>query len=145
LSLTSSIVTRRRGQGVQGVWRVPPSLSLLPPMGKGSKEVRVQMAIKVLIERTVKKGYEEAVWEMLRQLRSEAVRQRGYLYGETWRAVDNPRLYMVLSVWASKEHWDRWVLDEFRQKMEERINRMLVRPSKVRVFEETTGLPVVAS
>ena len=41
------------------------------------------MAIKVLIERTVKAGREGLVWDVLRDLRGEAVRQRGYLYGET--------------------------------------------------------------
>ena len=50
------------------------------------------MAIKVLIERTVKAGREELVWDILRDLRGEAVRQRGYLYGETWRSLDNPRV-----------------------------------------------------
>ena len=50
-----------------------------------------RLAVKVFIERYVKAGCEEAVWEMLRDLRSQAVLQRGYLYGETWRSLDNPR------------------------------------------------------
>ena len=50
------------------------------------------MAIKVLIERKIQAGHEDLVWNMLRKLRSEAVRQKGYLYGETWRSLDNPRI-----------------------------------------------------
>ena len=46
------------------------------------------MAVKVFIERRVKAGYEDSVWALLRDLRSQAVRQRGYLYGETWRSLD---------------------------------------------------------
>ena len=41
------------------------------------------MGVKVVLERTVKAGYENTVWEKLRDLRSQAVRQRGYMYGET--------------------------------------------------------------
>ena len=43
------------------------------------------MAVKVLIERYVKAGKEKAVQLLLSDLRSQAVRQKGYMYGETWR------------------------------------------------------------
>jgi heme-degrading monooxygenase HmoA len=99
------------------------------------------LAIKVIIERQVKAGYEELVWGMVRDLRSQAVRQRGYLYGETWRSMDNPRVFLVISTWGRREYWDRWVNDEFRRKVEERIKPLLRRPSTVRIFEETTTLP----
>ena len=39
------------------------------------------MGVKVVLERTVKAGYENIVWEKLRDLRSQAVRQWGYMYG----------------------------------------------------------------
>ena len=61
------------------------------------------MAIKVLIERRVKAGHEDLVWEMLRDLRGQAVRQKGYLYGETWRSLDNPRIFLVSSTWGRRE------------------------------------------
>ena len=101
------------------------------------------MAVKVLIERWVKTGYEHAVWERLRDLRSQAVRQRGYLYGETWRSLDNPTIFMVVSVWGSREHWESWANDEFRQKIDEAINLMLRRPCTIRVFEEVSTLPPI--
>lgn len=71
----------------------------------------------------------------------------GYLYGETWRSVDNPRVFVVLSVWGGLEHWQGWVNNEFCRKMDERINRRLGRPSVAKVFEEVTtfqppGIPV---
>ena len=37
------------------------------------------MAVKLIIERSVKRGHEEVVWEMLKDMRSQAVRARGYL------------------------------------------------------------------
>lgn len=101
------------------------------------------MAVKVVIERRVTPGFEQTVWDMIRDLRREAVRQRGYLYGETWRSVTDPQLFVVVSAWAAQEHWQRWVQDEFRMKMDERIGRMLTEPSIVRIFEEMTSSPVV--
>ncbi len=99
------------------------------------------MSVKVLIERWVKAGHEETVWDMLRALRSQAVRQRGYLYGETWRSMDNPRIFLVVSVWGRREYWERWVEDDFRRKMDDRINEMLRKPSTARVFEEVGTMP----
>ena len=99
------------------------------------------MALKVLIERQARAGYEELVWEMLRDLRGQAVRQRGYLYGETWRSLDNPRIFMVSSTWGSREYWEAWVKDDFRRKMEEKIAQYLRKPETARLFEELTTLP----
>ena len=83
------------------------------------------MAIKVLIERKVKAGYEVLVWNMLRDLRSQTVRRQGYLYGETWRSLDNPRIFLVSSTWGSREYWDAWSNDEYRKQVELRISAFL--------------------
>ena len=99
------------------------------------------MAVKVLIERRVKAGHEELVWEMLRDLRGQAVRQKGYLYGETWRSLDSPRVFLVSSTWGRREYWDAWVNDDFRTKMEERIRTYLRKAGTIRVFEELATLP----
>lgn len=37
------------------------------------------IGLKVLIERKVETGHEDLVWEMLRDLRGQAARQKGYL------------------------------------------------------------------
>ena len=99
------------------------------------------MAVKVLIERWFKAGHEDTVWDMLRDFRSQAVRKRGYLYGETWRSLETPRVFMVVSVWGGREYWENWVDDEFRRGMDQRINQFLRKPSTARVFEEVTTLP----
>ena len=97
------------------------------------------MAVKVLIERTIREGYEPYVWDMLRTLRGEALRHRGYLYGETWRSLEDPRVLVIVSVWGTREHWEAWAETTFRQKMEERLSPMLVQPPAVHVFEEYSG------
>ncbi len=96
------------------------------------------MAVKVLVERTVKTGFESFVLEMLRHMRAEAVRTRGYLYGETWRSVEDPKTFMVLSVWGSFAHWQKWSQGDFRLKTEERLAPMQEWSSTIRVFEDAT-------
>ena len=97
------------------------------------------MAVKVFIERTVRKGYETYVWDMLRTLRGEALKQRGYLYGETWRSTQDPRTLIAVSTWGTQAHWDMWSVSPFKLKMEERLSPMLARNPRVRIFEEYGG------
>ena len=99
------------------------------------------MAIKVLIERVVKAGHEELVWNMLRDLRGQAVRQKGYLYGESWRSLDNPRTFMVSTTWGSREYWAAWANDEFQRNVDLSISALLRKPSTIRVYEELSTLP----
>lgn len=94
------------------------------------------MPLRALVERRVKAGYEGMVWYILRELRSEAVRARGYLYGETWRSVEDPRRFMVLSVWASLDYWNRWAQSDYRLKAEERLKPLLRGPASVKLFED---------
>lgn len=99
------------------------------------------MAVKIVIERWVRAGYENLVWQRLRDLRSEAVRQRGYLYGENWRSLDNPRIFVVLSVWGSREHWDNWSADDYRRKVDADIAPMLRKPCSIKIYEEVGTVP----
>ncbi len=94
------------------------------------------MAVKVLVERRVRAGYEGWVWHMLRDLRAEALRTHGYLYGESWRSTDDHKIFVSLSVWGSVEQWQAWAQSDERIKAEERINRLLRKPGLVRVFED---------
>ena len=99
------------------------------------------MAVKALIERKVKAGHENMVWEMLRDLRGQAVRQKGYLYGETWRSLDNPRIFLVSSTWGSRDHWESWLDDKFRRNMDLRISAFLRTGTTIKIYEELTTLP----
>ena len=99
------------------------------------------MAVKVLIERKVKAGHENRVWEMLRDLRGQAVRQKGYLYGETWRSLDSPRIFLVSSTWGSRDYWESWFNDDFRRNLDLRISAFLRTISTIKIYEELTTLP----
>ena len=95
------------------------------------------MAVRVLVERNVRAGYESWVWRMLRELRAEALKAHGYLYGETWRSVSNRRVLMNLSVWGSLDNWQKFEESDDRVRIDKRIGQMLRGRTVVRVFEDS--------
>ena len=60
---------------------------------------------------------------------------------ETWRSLDDPRVFMVSSTWGHREYWDAWLNDNFRKRMEDRIRPYLRKQVTIRVFEEVSALP----
>ncbi len=94
------------------------------------------MSVKVMIERITKPGLGSKLPPLLKELRSEAVRQKGYLYGETLHSVDDPNTFLVVSTWSNIDAWHRWSSDESRQKKEKSIAPLLAVAPKVKVYEE---------
>lgn len=91
--------------------------------------------IRVLIERTLAAGAEEQLQEAMRQIRREAIHRPGYLSGETLRDVSNPRHYVILSTWRSREEWEAWKSSETRRAVEDKIAPMLEGPERITIFE----------
>ncbi len=54
------------------------------------------MAVRIIIDRQVKKGKESEFSELLKQLRSKALSAEGYISGETLRALGDRHNYIVV-------------------------------------------------
>jgi len=83
------------------------------------------MTIRVLIEREVEPGQEMKLQQLMRQLRSKAIHVKGYISGETLRALDNPNRFLAISNWNSVEDWRNWEKSPERQKLQEEIRKLL--------------------
>ena len=92
------------------------------------------MAVKVIIDRKVKKGKEERFFDLLKELRSKAVSSKGYISGETLRALSDPHNYVVVSTWQSADDWKNWEKNSERKKIQARIERLMVRPTKTKIY-----------
>ncbi|MSQ14643.1 MAG: antibiotic biosynthesis monooxygenase [Dehalococcoidia bacterium] len=92
------------------------------------------MTIKVIIERYIKEGAEEAALRLMRELRTKAVFRQGYISGETLRAVDEPSLLTIISSWQSVADWEAWAGDPARQEIDAKITQHLKQPEKLRVY-----------
>lgn len=94
------------------------------------------MAIKVVIERTAKPGKSAELEKLLVDLRSLALRQPGYLSGETLVSADDTNSYMVVSVWKNQPEWWRWENTPKRKELAAKIGDLLVSAERVRIFTE---------
>ena len=71
------------------------------------------MAISVMIQRTFNEKEKAAkLAPLIVKLRSLATTQPGYITGRTFRCLDCPGEYLVISTWNRLEDWNRWLHNE---------------------------------
>ena len=84
------------------------------------------MAIGVLIKRVTKHGDNAKVLlPHIIELRALAVRQPGYISGETFFNLDRSEECLVISRWTTLEHWQTWMRDARRIEIEENLEKHL--------------------
>jgi heme-degrading monooxygenase HmoA len=62
---------------------------------------------------------------LLKELRSRATVQPGYISGETLRKIDTPDEYLVISTWESVEDWSKWSTSQERKEIQGKIDTLL--------------------
>lgn len=92
------------------------------------------MSVRVVIEREVEPGQEARLRQLMTQSRSEAIKVKGYISGETLRAVDNPNKFVVLSDWNSEEDWKAWEKAPARAKLQQELAPLLMGNEKCTVY-----------
>ncbi|MFP3868966.1 MAG: antibiotic biosynthesis monooxygenase family protein [Desulfobacteraceae bacterium] len=90
--------------------------------------------VKIFIERTTIPGNELSLNKLLTELRSLAMKSKGYISGETLRSLDDPNTFIVISTWDSLEDWKAWEKNEERQKIQGKIDDLLRGPTMHRIF-----------
>jgi heme-degrading monooxygenase HmoA len=85
------------------------------------------MAIGVLIKRVAKNGDDAKVLlPHIVELRALAVRQPGYISGETFFNINRKDECLVISRWTSIEHWQKWMQDPRRIELDGNMDNHLV-------------------
>ncbi|HOV86122.1 MAG TPA: antibiotic biosynthesis monooxygenase [Syntrophobacteraceae bacterium] len=92
------------------------------------------MAIRVLVEREIEPGNELKLHQTLTKLRAEATLAKGYISGETLRALDNPNKFLVISTWNSIEDWKNWQNNAKRKKFQEELRELMRCAEKTIVY-----------
>jgi len=93
------------------------------------------MAVRIIIERKIKKGKELDLAKLLLELRSRAVKQKGYITGETLRDYDDPSTHIVISTWESAEDWKSWSNRGERMEVQSKMEELLIEPSRPKIYE----------
>jgi heme-degrading monooxygenase HmoA len=91
------------------------------------------MAVRIIIDRKVKKGKEADFAKLLRRLRSKAIFSRGYISGEMLRVQNDPQNYIVISAWQSVADWEKYERVPETSKIRARIEKLMARPTKVQI------------
>lgn len=83
------------------------------------------MAVPLMVEREVIPGAQAEIKALLRQLRSSATRQPGFISGETVIDAYNPCAFLTVSIWASIAAWESWRVDPERVLVTSRLDDLI--------------------
>ena len=90
--------------------------------------------IRVIIERHCRPDKVTEMESQLVDLRTTAMRQSGYISGETLHSVHDPTLWLVISTWVDIDAWKLWEASSERRQNMKSIEPLLTAPEKVSVF-----------
>lgn len=92
------------------------------------------MLVRVFIKRQIEPDNEKVVYELLKDLRADAMQQQGYISGETLICADDPHKIIVISTWHSIDDWSSWKGNEKRKKIDAILEKLQVEPTSYEVF-----------
>ena len=92
------------------------------------------MSVRVIIERQVEPGQEAKLRLLMTQARGKATNAKGYISGETLRALDDPNKFIVISNWNSAQDWKAWEKDPERVKLRRELEPLLMGKEKCTVY-----------
>ena len=87
------------------------------------------MIVKVIIKRDVSEGKEKHFFWLLKNLRTNAMHQDGYISGETLVCAENTNRVIVISKWESLEDWNNWKIDVKRREIDARLAELQDNPT----------------
>ena len=91
--------------------------------------------VRILIEWNLKAGKRGEFIHLLKELRTAAIHQPGYVSGETLSSIEDASTVSVLSTWRSLEDWKAREESGPRIKLEEQIEPLLLEKPKVSIYQ----------
>ncbi|MCP4371423.1 MAG: antibiotic biosynthesis monooxygenase [Deltaproteobacteria bacterium] len=92
------------------------------------------MAVKILIKRHVPEEKAREIIPLVREMRSLATKNEGYISGETLRNLERPEEFMVISTWQSSQDWKEWLRSDDRNKVQGKIDALLGGETEYDIF-----------
>ena len=97
------------------------------------------MAAKILIQRKIKPDCLGSLLELSLKLRSVAVKQPGYISGETLVSSEHDHTHLVISTWRNLNDWKAWENNTERKSISKEIDDLLEEPSRVDAYIDLYG------
>ena len=79
------------------------------------------MNAKILIKRKFRPGKQKEIIALLRELRSGALNQPGYISGLTLTSTQDPLVMTVIGTWQDMDSWHKWKQNRTRQTLEQML------------------------
>ena len=92
------------------------------------------MSTKIMIERKFKNPISSEILQKIDDIRITALRQRGYIGGETVVNADDDRHVLVISSWSSVNDWKTWYETKEWKEYEKDIAPHLDGPVELKVY-----------
>jgi heme-degrading monooxygenase HmoA len=93
------------------------------------------MTVRIFIKRHMKSDQIEEALSLLKQFRSDALDQPGYISGETMIDHYDPHKVMVVSTWQTVEDWIRWQESGERARNETQLEDLLGQPTSYEIYD----------
>lgn len=91
--------------------------------------------IRVIVDHQLKdKKHTEELIGVMKQLTGEAIKQPGYIIGETLVSSEDECNILVIATWRSAKHFNDWYSPEMRQKVESMYPAILTELPRIRIF-----------
>ena len=97
------------------------------------------MAANILIQRKIKPDCLGNLLELSLKLRSVAVKQPGYISGETLVSSEHDHIHLIISTWRNLNDWKAWEDNTERKEISKEIDKLLEEPSKIEAFIDLYG------
>lgn len=92
------------------------------------------MTVTVLIKRKVAPGNEILLEELYREMRSAALKQKGYIGAETLKRLDVADELLIISKWQHIDDWSKWLVSKERRAYQERIDSLTSSETKFEIY-----------
>jgi heme-degrading monooxygenase HmoA len=93
------------------------------------------MAVKIFIKRHVKEDKTHEAVELLKDVRSRALKQPGYISGETLINHYDPCKITVVSTWQTIDDWIRWEESDERSAKEDQLEDLQEGPADFEIYD----------
>ena len=92
------------------------------------------MSVKIIIKRKFKRPLVQENLRAIEALRIPALKQKGYVSGETLVNSEDHREVVVLSTWSDFDVFNTWSNSQERAKLENELTPHLEGPAKISAF-----------
>ena len=103
------------------------------------------MQVTVITELHVAPHQADHALAIATELRANAIRQPGFITGETLIDIEDHQKVVMFANWGSLEDWKLFETSAERQQLEGNVDSLLSEPMKMRIFTNVASSPAASS